>query len=321
MRLLRYLLALGLLGGVFLAGLYLGITRGVPFQDARDVWSIAIYRGPSPTRLSDPPGIDNPVLTAASVTDVTADFVADPFMVREGKTWYLFFEVLTRENDQGDIGLATSPDGERWSYRKIVLDEPFHLSYPHVFSHDGMWYMIPETHEDRAIRLYRATSFPEKWAFVTRLRRGHPYLDSSIVRFQDRWWLFTSTLGNNILLLYHARQLMGPWEHHPRNPLRFGDKNISRPGGRVVEHDGRLVRFAQDDDPTYGNQLHAFEITEISPTTYVERRATREPILGASGQGWNADGMHHVDPHRLADGSWIAVVDGHRKTRIYGWQY
>jgi hypothetical protein len=32
--------------------------------------------------------------------------------------------------------------------------------------------------------------------------------------------------------------------------------------------------------------------------------------LSASGRGWNGSGMHHIDPHRMEDGRWIACVDG-----------
>jgi hypothetical protein len=34
------------------------------------------------------------------------------------------------------------------------------------------------------------------------------------------------------------------------------------------------------------------------------------PILKASGNGWNANGMHHIDAHQQADGRWLACVDG-----------
>jgi len=34
------------------------------------------------------------------------------------------------------------------------------------------------------------------------------------------------------------------------------------------------------------------------------------PILRASGAGWNAAGMHHLDAHEVASGRWVAAVDG-----------
>src|SRR5271169_5965132 len=89
-------------------------------------WSIGISRGSSPFDLSDPPDIPDPVMTAAQVTDVKAEFVADPFMIKEGTTWYMFFEVLNMLNGLGEIGMAISDDGCKWTYQSIVLREPFH---------------------------------------------------------------------------------------------------------------------------------------------------------------------------------------------------
>ena len=94
------------------------------------MWSIAIYTGISPFDLQPAP----PVLTKADITDIPAAFVADPFMLRRDHTWYMFFEVMNIETRLGEIGVATSNDALNWTYDRIVLREPFHLSYPHVFA-------------------------------------------------------------------------------------------------------------------------------------------------------------------------------------------
>ena len=88
------------------------------------------------------------------------------------------------------------------------------------------------------------------------------------------------------------------------------DANKARPGGRVILVGGRLIRYAQDDDPSYGNQLRAFEITELSTESYVERELLLNPPLKGTGWGWNADGMHNIDPHQIEKERWIACVDG-----------
>jgi len=90
------------------------------------MWSIAIYTGTTPFNLQPEP----PVLTKFDVTDIPADFVADPFMLRRDDTWYMFFEVMHSKTQRGEIGLATSNDALSWTYDRIVLKEPFHLSFP-----------------------------------------------------------------------------------------------------------------------------------------------------------------------------------------------
>jgi len=280
---------------------------------AQEIWSIGIYAGDSPLSLSGAAGVANPVLTALDVSDAEAVFVADPFMIREKDSWYMFFEVYNKDSGHGDIGLATSADGSKWTYRQIVLDEGFHLSYPYVFEWNGEFYIIPESHERGRLQLYKANNFPFDWSYSGTLLIGD-FVDPSILFHNQKVWLFTETNpeGNDSLCLYYADDLMGRWIAHPQNPIIDGDANMARPGGRIVCVDGRLVRYAQDDDPTYGNRLRAFEIIELTTESYKEQEILLSPPLKGSGSGWNADGMHHIDPHRLDDGSWMACVDGCR---------
>lgn len=124
----------------------------------RDEWAISIYRGPSPFSLIPADPGNDPVLTKHDVSDVSAGYVADPFMLRLDSTWYMFFEVVNEHSKKGEIGLATSGDGLRWTYRQIVLAEPFHLSYPYVFQWQNEFFMVPETCHMNSVRLYRADS-------------------------------------------------------------------------------------------------------------------------------------------------------------------
>jgi hypothetical protein len=113
-------------------------------ETCRPKWSIGIYTGTSPATLRDSSAIRNPVLTAADVTDRSAAFVADPFLLRD-RRWHLFFEVLDGRTSKGEIGHAESEDGRRWKYDRIVLTEPFHLSYPFVLRDGDDHYLIPES--------------------------------------------------------------------------------------------------------------------------------------------------------------------------------
>jgi hypothetical protein len=275
------------------------------------MWSIGIYTGESPLLLSPAEGVDNPVLTREQVRDVPASFVADPFMVFRDGAWYMFFEVLNRETERGEIGLAISSDGLSWTYRQIVLAEPFHLSYPYVFEWQGEYYMIPETLAAQCVRLYRAETFPTRWSCVGSLIEGS-FADPSIFRFDDKWWMFAcaTPYQHDALRLYFAEELNGPWREHPSNPIVSGNRHNARPAGRVLTFDGKIIRFSQDCVPVYGTQVRAFEIQELSTSNYVERELQCSPVLTASSDGWNALGMHHVDAHLRADGSWIACVDG-----------
>ncbi len=275
-------------------------------------FAIGVYKGASPFDLS--PGSANPVLLPKDVTDKRASLVADPFMIRRDNTWHMFFEVENQENHQGDIGYAKSGDGLHWTYGKIVLDEPFHLSYPYVFEHGGDYYMIPESNAVSSVRLYKASDFPLKWKFTATLLTGERFSDNSIVRYNEKWWIFSETSSrphdNGTLRLYFADNLEGPWKEHPKSPVVEGDPNIARPGGRVVLFENEIYRFTQDCYPVYGYQVWAVKITKLTPDDYSETLHRETPVIKASGDGWNRLGMHHIDLHMLGGGEWIACVDG-----------
>jgi len=282
-------------------------------------WSIGIYTGDSPFTLGAPRNVFNPVITAKDVNDMRARFVADPFMIRNQGCWYMFFEALDAITGHGKIACARSSEGMVWSYDQVVLKEPFHLSYPYTFTSNDQVYMVPESAEAQAVRLYRAKEFPLQWEFAGNLLVGSDYVDTSLVHYSDHWWLFTvSNPARDCLRLFGAQRIEGPWNEHPRSPIVNANPHFARPGGRVFEHEGKLFRYAQDDFPWYGRQVWALEITTLTDRDYAESLVSEGPILRGSGFGWNADGMHHVDPHLQSDNRWIACVDGHRNTLSFG---
>jgi hypothetical protein len=284
---------------------YIAAPRSEP------VWSIGIYRGSSPLALA-PAEVGLPVLTAESVTDVGASFVADPFWIRRDDRWHMFFEVMNWKENIGQIGLATSDDGLRWRYEQIVLAEDFHLSYPHVFAAADGVYMVPESFQDNSVRLYRARRFPHDWEHVATILSGGYYVDSSLFQHDDTWWLFTESGKDtdDTLRLFYADRPEGPWREHPKSPVVAGDARISRPAGRVLVQPQQIIRFAQNCSVQYGTDVRAIEVTRLTKTQYEERSPSNEPLLGPSDHGWNAGGMHHIDAMQLGDDDWLAAVDG-----------
>jgi hypothetical protein len=262
-----------------------------------------------PFNLIEPATIVNPILTAGDIDDFDATFVADPFLFFENNVWYMFFEVLNTNTDQGDIALATSVDGFHWSYEQVVLDESFHLSYPYVFKWQNSYYMIPETKRADSVRLYKSAQFPYEWELESILLDGIGGLDSSVFYFDGKWWMFTSPELNKILDLYYADNLNGPWTKHPMSPIVAGDASLSRPGGRsFVFDENRIIRVAQKSDVVYGQQVRAFEVDVLTETQYEEHEILESPIL-TEGTGWNETGMHQFDPWWTGS-YWLCAVDG-----------
>jgi hypothetical protein len=140
------------------------------------------------------------------------------------------------------------------------------------------------------------------------------YVDSSLAHFRGKWWLFASSgkapRRAEHLHLFFADELLGPWSEHPKSPVIKGDAAIARPGGRVLTLGDRVVRYTQDCANTYGRQVRAFEITDLTTVNFSERVVSEDPVLKPGNDGWNEMGMHHIDPHLMEDGTWLACVDG-----------
>ncbi|MFC1614087.1 hypothetical protein ACFL5K_02195 [Gemmatimonadota bacterium] len=278
-------------------------------QKATDGWAVGVYTGKSPFELGPPAGVANPVISPHDVTDMQATIVAHPFLVTTDSLFYMFFTVKNPDLEQGGIGLASSADGLNWKYHKMVVKEAYYLAYPQVFQRQGQYYMIPEAYTETAVRLYRATSFPDRWVYEKDLLAGDNFISSTVFQHDGMWWMFVGRLGNETLRLFHAEQPLGQWTEHPQSPIIEKNLDTARPAGTPFVYQGELYRVGQDCAPTYGNKVHAFRITRLTTTEYAEEMV-QEPIFTMVPGSWTAQGANHVDARQLADGKWIAAVDG-----------
>jgi len=292
---------------------------GIPAFWIFHEWVINIYacNKKEPYAALPIPEIHTPVLTAKSITDISEKSVADSFLLRKKGTWNMFFEILT-ENNKGVIGHAKSLDLKKWVYDGVILKEQFHLSYPYVFKHEDKYFMIPESAEAHAVRLYQAEDFPRKWKFTKTLIKGN-YVDSSIFWYANRWWMFTTLFEKNELHLYSSKSLTGKWVIHPKSPIVSVNPRSVRCGGRVVVHDGKIIRYSQAKGKDYGEEVLSYRITKLSLNDYCEE-LINGPVIRKSGHGWNKHGMHHVDFQKI-NNRWIVSVDGSRKRLVLRKEY
>lgn len=249
--------------------------------------------------------VSGPAITSRDITDYgNVDFVADPFLHKNGDDIHMLFEVYNRDRDPtASIGHAISRDGgEQWEYDQIVFETDRHVSFPFIFEHDSEVYFVPDLSNSPErkppVVLYRFDEFPHEYSEVATIVDGdYTYMDTVVFRHSGRWWAVAGSGDNNRICLYHNETLTeGNWQPHPSNPVVTDRKCAGRPGGRPIVGDETLVMFYQDCVIDYGNALRAYEIKELSPTTYVDEQIFEEPILhGSGGRGWNSGRMHHLD--------------------------
>ncbi|WP_189009886.1 glucosamine inositolphosphorylceramide transferase family protein [Paenibacillus marchantiophytorum] len=293
------------------------IQKGMEDQ----IWSIKVF--PSEDMISQcniKANMDRPSLQASDVRDVQAEFVADPFIIQHNLKYYLFFEVFNKGSARGEIGVAISEDGDKWEYQQIVLREKYHLSYPQVFVIGEEIYMLPETTGADRVLLYKAKKFPTEWEIDCELFPGR-YLDPSIVKYEEKWWIFAGSEGGN-LHLFHSDHLQGPWMQHTQSPMITNDKRITRPGGRLIACGNQLYRYTQDGSQYYGSSVRLFKINKLSEFEYDDEEVSL--ILHGTNKesDWRKDGMHHIDQLMISNNRWLVAVDGQktRKRNYFAWK-
>ncbi len=135
---------------------------------------------------------------------------ADPALfTQKGETW-LFMEAFEKTSGLGRIACIRLGE-EAKEEPRVVLKEPFHLSFPQVFSWDGEIYMLPETGDDHSIRLYRAIRFPDRWETVARFPTDVSFVDTVILRQErDALTLLSSEMGSErpYYYRYHRFRLL-----------------------------------------------------------------------------------------------------------------
>lgn len=225
-------------------------------------------------------------------------FYADPFLLAHAGREALFFEEFDARAGRGHIAaVELGPRGTAGRVQR-VLAAPHHLSYPFVFEHDGVAYLIPETSATRRVELWRARAFPFEWELACVLLDGVRAVDTTWCQHDGRFWLFAcvarphAPLSEELCAFWSDRPF-GPWRAHALNPI-VDDPCGARPAGRLFVDAGRLVRPAQDVSREYGGHIVFQEVLELAPGRYAERAlGTLDPAALVQFRG--ALGVHTFD--------------------------
>jgi hypothetical protein len=249
-----------------------------------------------------------PIISAANLINPDIVFVSDPFRIVVQDSTYIFAEAWSLSAQRGQIAVFQMKNRDQVVASGIVLAEPFHLSYPCVFKHQGYYYMLPEAWENGQLVLYKAEMFPWVWRPENVLLELD-YADPQIFFYHDCWYIFLNTdpLRNATASVFWSDSLRTNWRAHPQNPIFHGDSLRARSAGPFIRHRERIVRFSQDCRQQYGQSVFASEIVELSPTT-IRMKSLGE--VGLDRPDWAQGGFHHVDVF-LENGVHHALFDGY----------
>jgi len=234
---------------------------------------------------------------------------ADPFVYTRAGRRVCFVEELDPRTGRGHIAVLEVL-GTRLVEIGVALREPFHLSFPFVFEHQGELYMCPETSAARELRVYRCLEFPLRWQLAQVVMRDVSAADPLLFEKGGRWWLLANideaATGDHCseLYLFSADSpLSTRWTPHPQNPLLV-DSIGGRNGGLIMDGE-KCYRLGQCQGfDRYGESLRVYQIREISAERYVEQLAAeikpdfREGLRGT--HHLSTDGATTVVDHATA---------------------
>ncbi len=204
----------------------------------------------------------------------THSYLADPFPFRHQGQDFIFVEQYLYSKNRGCIAVMTADRNGTIGSPHIVVEEPYHLSYPLVFEEDGQIWMIPESGAAKNVSLYRAVAFPYRWTREACLIQGIEAYDITPLGDKGGFWFFVSlrhwrSTSWDCLSLYRAESLAGAWTPHVANPVLI-DARLSRPGGACIRRGGHTLRPVQDCGRGYGGALTLCQIDALDESEFAQ---------------------------------------------------
>jgi hypothetical protein len=232
---------------------------------------------------------------------------ADPFLIESESGDCLLIEDVPPGGRGRLAAMNIARDGTL-GQPEIILEKPYHVSYPFVFRHEADLFLIPETANDKTVQLYRAgPRVPFEWHFEKNLFEGAMLVDTTVFHHEGLWYFFTTQVDYGMrAYLFYADSLDGAWNYHPRNPI-CSDASRSRGAGALFYRDGRLIRPVQDCSIRYGYGIVFNEVRKLSRTEYEE-----VPVERREPSWW---GKGNIGTHTFNANARWEVTDGRRFMR------
>lgn len=187
---------------------------------------------------------------------------------------------------------------------KIILEEPYHLSFPVIFRKDGEVFVMPECALSGGLNIYKYDAHRyrlEKVGAVADL----PLSDATIVRMENgEDYVFSTSMPNpngSTLQIYSFDEQIMKIVEKPVAKFVF-ESNIARNAGDAFYVDGQLYRPAQDCNKWYGNGLNIQKVIKDGDHFAFETVNTFHSDNPSYALGYHTLNMKNS----------LIVVDGHR---------
>lgn len=207
-------------------------------------------------------------------------YLADPFVINENNRDYCFVEDFDLKKSKGTISVYEILDNTVMRIGSALI-EPFHLAFPYLFRFESKIYMLPETSENRDIRVYESIEFPLKWNLRKILMKDIFAADSMLFEYKRKWWLFSNInlvggtdVCSELFIFCADHPLSEKWIPHKKNPL-IVDPSRARNGGILFKND-EIYRVGQRQEfGIYGRGFSINQILSLDLEEYEEKTMSR----------------------------------------------
>lgn len=218
------------------------------------------------------------------------DCAADPFIVDINNKIKIYYEELSYWHGRGKIMMIDGFDFKTKKQVKGISPTSIHLSYPYLIKQGEELYCIPETSNAKEVVLYKLNA--DKPDLLTRCKEllsGMKYVDSSIIFFNNKYWLFTSVSGvYDQLYIYYSSTIDGDYQEHQLNPIKV-EKYACRGAGSLFIANNVIYRPTQNPTNCYGGSLQINKILVLTESEY-----KTEPVFEILPDKFYNRGLHHI---------------------------
>lgn len=232
------------------------------------------------------------------------DYSADPFIAEVNNQIKIYYEELNFWHGRGKIMMIEGLDFKTKKEVRGISPSSIHFSYPYLFRHGRETYCIPESSRAKEVVLYKVNAFkPNLLMRDNVLLSGKEFVDTSIIYYRNKYWLFTSVAGdNNQLYIFYSTTINGNYQAHRMNPIPV-EANACRGAGSLIKVNNTIYRPTQNLTKWYGGSILIHKILCLTETTY-----DADPAFEIMPDKKYSRGIHHISFTKDK-----IVVDGKRR--------
>ncbi len=234
---------------------------------------------------------------------------ADPFILDVNENFiYLLVEAMKVANPKGIIAKLTI-DRQTLTIVDVhvILDEPWHLSFPNIMRKDNRIFVYPESASSGKLYLYE----------LLRDSQGKEYLNKVDTLCDDIIWdtdindlfgqklLFTAHQNNHYLDIYYWNDSIKRYEY---STSLHSERQNMRLAGALFSLNNKTYIPTQISGYTYGQAVEIQEISKNDTWAIKPLRQIKPPF------GLFIDGMHTLNSYKG-----VTVVDIHRQNNLFSW--